>query len=112
MTYREAEQRLASDLQILYSSRESGQLASWVMEKITGLQRVDRLLQKNQPLSSDQEEYWELIRARLLQHEIDHFLGVLMFDRMLPDQRELAIVEYAKVGEGPADAEPVYLRLS
>ena len=69
MTYREAEQRLASDLQILYSNRESGQLASWVMEKITGLQRVDRLLQKNQPLSSDQEEYWELIRARLLQHE-------------------------------------------
>jgi hypothetical protein len=36
----------------------------------------------------------------------------LMFDRMLPEQRELAIVEYAKVGEGPADAEPVYLRLS
>ena len=69
MTYREAEQRLASDLQIIYSIRESGQLASWVMEKITGLQRVDRLLQKNQPLSSDQEEYWELIRARLLQHE-------------------------------------------
>ena len=69
MTYREAEQRLASDLQILYSSRESGQLASWVMEKITGLQRVDRLLQKNQPLSSDQEEYWEHIRARMLQHE-------------------------------------------
>ena len=69
MTYREAEQRLASDLQILYSNRESGQLASWVMEKITGLQRVDRLLQKNQPLSSDQKEYWELIRARMLQHE-------------------------------------------
>jgi len=69
MTYREAEQRLASDLQIIYSIRESGQLASWVMEKITGLQRVDRLLQKNQPLSSDQEEYWVLIRARMLQHE-------------------------------------------
>ncbi|MCX6265303.1 MAG: peptide chain release factor N(5)-glutamine methyltransferase [Bacteroidetes bacterium] len=69
MTYREAEQRLASDLQILYSNRESGQLASWVMEKITGLQRVDRLLQKNQALSSDQEEYWVLIRARMLQHE-------------------------------------------
>jgi len=50
--------------------------------------------------------------ARLFQHEIDHLQGVLMFDRMLPDQRELAIVEYAKVGEGPADAEPVYLRLS
>ena len=69
MTYREAEQRLASDLQIIYSNRESGQLASWVMEKITGLQRVDRLLQKNQPLSSDQEDYWEHIRARMLQYE-------------------------------------------
>ena len=69
MTYREAEQRLASDLQIIYSIRESGQLASWVIEKITGLQRVDRLLQKNQPLSSDQEDYWEHIRARMLQHE-------------------------------------------
>ena len=69
MTYREAEQRLASDLQIIYSNRESGQLASWVMEKITGLQRVDRLLQKNQPLSSDQEEQWVLISARMLQHE-------------------------------------------
>jgi release factor glutamine methyltransferase len=69
MTYREAEQRLASDLQIIYSNRESGQLASWVMEKITGLQRVDRLLQKNQPLSSDQEEQWVLTGARMLQHE-------------------------------------------
>ena len=69
MTYREAEQRLASDLQIIYSIRESGQLASWVMEKITGLQRVDRLLQKNQPLSSDQEEQWVLISARMLEHE-------------------------------------------
>jgi release factor glutamine methyltransferase len=69
MTYREAEQRLASDLQIIYSNRESGQLASWVMEHITGLKRVDRLLQKNQPLSSDQEEYWVLIRARMLHHE-------------------------------------------
>jgi peptide deformylase len=50
--------------------------------------------------------------ARLFQHEIDHLQGVLMFDRMLPDQRELAIVEYAKVGDNSANAEPVYLRLS
>jgi len=69
MTYREAEQRLASDLQIIYTNRESGQLASWVMEHITGLQRVDRLLQKNQPLTTEQEEQWVAIRARMLQHE-------------------------------------------
>ena len=69
MTYREAEQRLASDLQLIYSNRESGQLASWVMEHITGLQRVDRLLQKNQPLTKEQEEHWVLISARMQQHE-------------------------------------------
>ena len=69
MTYREAEHRLASDLQLIYSNRESGQLASWVMEHITGLQRVDRLLQKNQPLTIDQGEHWVLIRDRMLQHE-------------------------------------------
>lgn len=69
MTYREAEQRLASDLQIIYTNRESGQLASRVMEHITGLQRVDRLLQKNQPLTIEQEEQWVVIRARMLQHE-------------------------------------------
>jgi len=50
--------------------------------------------------------------ARLFQHEIDHLQGVLMFDRMLPDQRELAIVEYAMVGDKPANSEPVYLLLS
>jgi len=69
MTYREAEQRLASDLQLIYSNRESGQLASWVMEHITSLQRVDRLLQKNQPLTKEQEEHWVLISARMQQHE-------------------------------------------
>jgi release factor glutamine methyltransferase len=39
------------------------------MEHITGLQRVDRLLQKNQPLTKEQEEHWVLISARMQQHE-------------------------------------------
>lgn len=50
--------------------------------------------------------------ARLLQHEIDHLQGVLMFDRMTPDQRKLAMAEYRKLEEQPQTAEPVHLRLT
>jgi release factor glutamine methyltransferase len=93
MTYREAEQRLASDLQLIYSNRESGQLASWVMEKITGLQRVDRLLQKNQPLSSDQEEQWVLISARMLQHEpIQYVLNEAPFMGLLLEVNQHTLI--------------------
>jgi len=38
--------------------------------------------------------------ARLFQHEMDHLNGVLMFDRMTPDQREEALAEYRRIGDG------------
>ncbi|MEK7409973.1 MAG: peptide deformylase, partial [Actinomycetota bacterium] len=50
--------------------------------------------------------------ARLFQHEIDHLQGVLMFDRMTPDQRKLALAEYRRLEEQPQNTEPVHLRLS
>jgi peptide deformylase len=39
------------------------------------------------------------IEARLFQHELDHLNGVLMFDRMQPEQRKQAIAEYKKLSE-------------
>lgn len=38
--------------------------------------------------------------ARLFQHELDHLNGVLMFDRMTPDQREEALREYKRIADG------------
>ncbi|MFM9136674.1 MAG: peptide deformylase [Actinomycetota bacterium] len=49
--------------------------------------------------------------ARLFQHEIDHLNGVLMFDRMTPDQREAALPAYETRDLRPS-AEPIHLRLS
>jgi peptide deformylase len=49
--------------------------------------------------------------ARMFQHEIDHLQGVLMFDRMTPDQRKLALAEYRKLEEQPQNTEPIHLRL-
>jgi peptide deformylase len=50
------------------------------------------------------------LEARLFQHELDHLNGVLMFDRMQPEQRARAMAEYAKIKEqGFAIGAPVRL---
>jgi peptide deformylase len=66
-------------------------------------------------LSIDGEEIQieaDELLARLFQHEIDHLNGVLMFDRMTPDQRKLALAEYRRQEEQPKTSEPVHLRLT
>ena len=35
----------------------------------------------------------------MFQHELDHLHGVLMFDRMTPDQRREALAEYRRLQE-------------
>jgi len=53
------------------------------------------------------------LMGRMFQHEIDHLNGVLMFDRMTPDQRKLAMTEYRKLQEPtPAPVQRRRLRLS
>ena len=55
---------------------------------------------------------WEAdeVEARMFQHELDHLNGVLMFDRMTPEQRKEALAEYRRLQEarvaraGPAAA--------
>lgn len=42
------------------------------------------------------------LEARLFQHELDHLNGVLMFDRMQPEQRKAAIAEYKKLTDQAA----------
>ena len=47
------------------------------------------------------------LEARLFQHELDHLHGVLMFDRMTPEQRKDAVAEYRRIqGVGPAERRP------
>jgi peptide deformylase len=38
--------------------------------------------------------------ARLFQHELDHLNGVLMFERMTPEQRDEALAEYKRISDG------------
>ncbi len=52
----------------------------------------------------------ELI-GRLFQHELDHLNGVLMFDRMTPEQRKDALSEYRRILEDQPRDKPRRLRL-
>ena len=53
------------------------------------------------------------LMGRMFQHEIDHLNGVLMFDRMTPDQRKVAMTEYRKLQEpSTAPVQRRRLRLS
>jgi peptide deformylase len=54
------------------------------------------------------------LEARMYQHELDHLHGVLMFDRMQPDQRREAMKEYRRLqneAASPAPAESRFRRL-
>jgi peptide deformylase len=42
--------------------------------------------------------------ARLFQHELDHLHGVLMFDRMTPEQRREALAEWRRLQAEPQPA--------
>lgn len=44
------------------------------------------------------------LMGRLFQHEIDHLHGMLMFDRMSPDQRKEALAEYSRITSNQAAA--------
>ena len=56
----------------------------------------------------------EELAGRLFQHELDHLNGVLMFDRMTPEQRKEALTEYRRLleaTEAPAPAPTAARRL-
>jgi len=49
---------------------------------------------------------WEAdeLQARMFQHELDHLNGVLMFDRMTPEQRRAAMADWRRLRDAPVSA--------
>lgn len=78
----------------------------WVYEEgclsIPGLYveivRPKQVLLKGVDLNGNPVE-WEAdeLQARMFQHELDHLHGVLMFDRMTPEQRREAMTEWRRM---------------
>lgn len=69
MTLQQAQQQLRFQLNHLYSDTESNNIADWVMQYITGLPRIDRVVNKKIPLLPAQSEQLDRIQKQLLDHK-------------------------------------------
>ena len=67
------------------------------------LMRPKRVLMRGLDLDGNTVELEaDELEARMFQHELDHLHGVLMFDRMSPDQYREAMAEYRRLSQEPA----------
>jgi release factor glutamine methyltransferase len=68
MSIHEATQQLIFQLYHLYDNREAANIADWVMENITGWKKIDRIVNKNVPLSLPQTENLSVYTAQLMEN--------------------------------------------
>ncbi len=69
MTIREAQLNLTNQLKEIYDERESEAISDWVMESLTGLRKIDRIIGKNEVLDSETEASLSRVTIELLQHK-------------------------------------------
>jgi release factor glutamine methyltransferase len=80
MNWGESELWLRKELTGTYDDREAANIASWVLEHLTGASRIDRLNRKDDPLRVEQLHHLTEIHHRLLQHEpVQYVLGESYF---------------------------------
>lgn len=84
MTLELAYLQLKYQLEILYDTREASKIANMAMEHITGISRMDRILQKDLKLSLEQKKLLDTYTNRLLNSEpIQYVLGEAWFANKL-----------------------------
>lgn len=69
MTLHEAQQQLQTSLQEVYENREAANIAGWVMEHITGLRKIDRIMHKQSLLPPEQITRLQQYTSELLTHK-------------------------------------------
>lgn len=68
MTIQQAYQQLVTQLYEVYDDREAAHIGDWVIEHITGKKRIDRITDKNFPLTQEMRTVLQQYTAQLLQH--------------------------------------------
>lgn len=74
MTIHEAQQQLLFQLYHIYDDREAQSIAAWVMEHLTGWQKIDRVLNKKAKLSQPKLDELQQITQQLLAHKPIHYI--------------------------------------
>ena len=69
MTTREAKQLLLLRLQQLYDSREASNIADWVLERVTGREKPDRISNSSEPLTAAATQLLHRFLEELLTHK-------------------------------------------
>jgi release factor glutamine methyltransferase len=69
MTFYEAQQLLQKALTDLYDDREAANIAGWVMEHVTGLPKIDRIMHKQSPLAPERADQLQEYTRQLLTHK-------------------------------------------
>ncbi|HEV2355605.1 MAG TPA: peptide chain release factor N(5)-glutamine methyltransferase [Puia sp.] len=68
MDLRRAHRELAAALDPLYGTREATLIADWVIENLTGLSKLERLMKADMPLSGEKLKRYHFYRKELLGH--------------------------------------------
>ena len=80
MTIQQAYLQLLQQLSTLYDNRESGNIADLVIEKITGLRKIDRIVYKDTIISTEQQNLLSKITSELQQHKpVQYAIGEAWF---------------------------------
>lgn len=83
MTIQLAYQRLLAQLYNIYKHREAANIADLTIEHVTAQRKIDRILYKNLPLTSTQEQTLLTLTQQLLKHKpVQYVLGEAWFCNM------------------------------
>ncbi len=69
MTLQLVYRQLLAQLYEIYDKREAANIADWVIEHITGQQKIERIVYKDLPVSTEQQQTLQTITSELLQHK-------------------------------------------
>ncbi len=84
MNMQEATYFLLNKLTIIYDKSEASQITDWVMEKLTGSKKAERMIYKNEAITKEEEILLQQYTERLLQNEpVQYVLNEAWFDNMI-----------------------------
>jgi release factor glutamine methyltransferase len=83
MTILQAYRQLLAALYEVYDDREAANIANWVIEKVTGQKKIDRIVYKDLQIPKQRQEQLQNITSELLQHKpVQYVLNEAWFDGM------------------------------
>jgi release factor glutamine methyltransferase len=83
MAIDELYKQFIEQLKTIYDERESVNIADWVFESVTGIKKLDRVIDKQQELSNSNNQQLQIALQQLLRHKpVQYILGEAWFYKM------------------------------